>query len=718
MIRYVIKRIILLIPVIVAVSLMVFVLMELAPGSPIDALIGQMTDATAEDIAALEAKFGLDKPLLVRYGRYMFRLVQGDLGVSDMSGINIWDTYITRLPNTMILAFGGIIIGSVVSVPMGIRAARKAGKLGDNITTTFTLVGMSMPSFWLALLLILLFAYILKWLPAGDIRGGVKSYILPVFCSGLTLMATSTRQTRSSMLEVLNADFLRTARAKGVPEQVVIRKHALGNAWIPTITTIGNSLGISLAGSAVIEAAFTYPGVGRMVVEAVVARDVKIATGAVIMTSIIYVFINLLVDLAYAFVDPRIKSRYISQNRRRKKTAVIFTNLPEPDMESASPGDTEVPASSAVNIAEETNETIPGALFETANIQQPEVEAAAVIKTEAEPEGYHVSMTGDEPEQAGDKTETFVTVDEQQLTAPKTSKYKDMDVHTLVIKKYRKRGTMGEIFHHLSKNKGAMAGLIILGLLIVILILSIIFIKFETVTKSNVSMRFTPPGKGALFGTDNMGRDQFLRVIFGTRYSLLIGFCGVAIATFFGVILGSIAGYFGKAAEDFIMRLADILASIPGLLLGMVIMTVLGQSIPNLIIAVGVPATHIFIRITRASILSVRGNEFVEASRAIGLSHFRVMFKHVLPNGLAPIIVTFTTTLGLMIIMSASLSFLGFGVPVPHPEWGTLIANGRTNIRNAPWLTTFPGLFIMITVLAFNLLGDGLRDALDPKLKK
>jgi peptide/nickel transport system permease protein len=154
------------------------------------------------------------------------------------------------------------------------------------------------------------------------------------------------------------------------------------------------------------------------------------------------------------------------------------------------------------------------------------------------------------------------------------------------------------------------------------------------------------------------------------------------------------------------------------MLLGMVIVTVMGQSLPNLIIAVGITAVPVFIRITRASVISVRNQEFVEAARAIGMPHIRIIFTQVLPNGLSPIIVTFTSSLGISIIVAASLSFLGFGIPVPEPEWGALISAGRNYIRTSPHLMTFPGLFIMITVLAFNLLGDGLRDALDPKLKR
>ncbi|MCL1795565.1 MAG: ABC transporter permease [Clostridia bacterium] len=166
------------------------------------------------------------------------------------------------------------------------------------------------------------------------------------------------------------------------------------------------------------------------------------------------------------------------------------------------------------------------------------------------------------------------------------------------------------------------------------------------------------------------------------------------------------------------MRFSDTLASIPALIKGMVIVSVLGRSLFNLILAVGIATIPIFIRTSRAAMLSVKENEFVEAARAIGLSNVRIIFTQVLPNGMAPIIISFSIALGNSILASASLSFLGFGIPVPNPEWGSLVAAGRDVIRTAPWLTTFPGLFIMITVMGFNMLGDGLRDALDPKLKK
>ena len=286
-----------------------------------------------------------------------------------------------------------------------------------------------------------------------------------------------------------------------------------------------------------------------------------------------------------------------------------------------------------------------------------------------------------------------------------------------ITKKYRKRSPFAEIIHRLVKNRGAMVGLIILAFIIITFFASL-FVKFESVTATNASVRFTPPTWKYPFGTDNMGRNAFLRVVYGTRYSLAIGFGVVGIAAVIGITLGSIAGYYGGIVESIIMRFSDVLASIPGILLSMVIVTVLGQSLRNLVFAVGVTAAPGFIRITRASIITVRGNEFVEAALAIGLSNRRIIFTQILPNGLSPIIVQISISLGMSILIAASLSYIGLGIPVPHPEWGALISTAREYSQFAPWLMMFPGFAIMLIVLAFNLIGDGLRDALDPKLKR
>jgi len=674
--------------------------MELAPGTPIDGLINE--HMTEDDVQALREQFNLHRSMLYRYGVYMWNLVQGNLGMSELTGASVWDEFIMRLPNTLILSFTALIIGAAISIPMGVAAAKRAGKLADNIITTITLMGISMPAFWLGLMLLLLFSQQLGWLPAGGNLQGIRSLILPAICSGFLLMGTSARQSRSSMLEVLKADYLRTARAKGLPEKTVIRKHALGNAWIPIVTTIGTGLSIQLAGAAVIETVFTWPGIGRMLVDAVMARDVTTTTGTVIMTTIIYVIVLLTVDLLYAFIDPRIKAQYVGRSKRKKPPAA-------PRLATASGPHEETPE------FDEPKDVIPSV--------QTKIVAEAAVFTLHEESLVPAETQTDTDDGLGEMkivakaitSSRFVTRRfEDEKSGHKAESIKDTE---LVPERYKKQNRIGEIFHSIKKNKGATVGLIMAGILFVTFIASL-FISFESVTASNLQHRFEPPSWQFPFGTDMLGRNLLLRTLYGTRFSIAVAFGATTFAALFGIALGSIAGYFGKLTDEIIMRFSDILASIPGLLLGMVIVVVLGQSLQNLIIAVGVGAVPIFLRITRAAILNVRNNEYVEAAKSIGLSHFRIIFTQVLPNGLAPIIVTYTIGLGMSIMVGASLSFLGFGVPVPAPEWGALISGGREFVHVAPHLMTFPGLFIMFTVLAFNLLGDGLRDALDPKLKK
>ena len=692
MFRYIIRRILWLIPVIIGVSLLVYTLLELTPGTVID---GMITDGmTREEVETLRRQYNLDRHMLYRYGLYMLNLIQGDLGVSDTTGMNIWNQFITRLPNTIILSFVALIIGASVSIPLGIRAARRAGTITDNAVTVFSLIGTSMPVFWLGLLLLLIFSQQLRWLPSGGNRHGIQSVILPAICSAVGMIAQTARQTRSNMLEVLSADYMRTARAKGVPEKTVIRRHALGNAWIPVLTALGTSLSAQLAGSVVVETVFAWPGIGRMAAEAVMARDVTMTTGVVIMTTILYALVHLIVDLLYALVDPRIRSQYSRAGKRKKRAAAgagIY-------------GQSE--ARFEEGIASKSEDSRQA---EHGDIEPHAADGAGYSRLPAQ----NLSETVAAPE----TQKSFATRDSFRETEANAAEREAGSRGGLATMKYKKRGQISEIFHRIKKNKGATVGLIISSLLLLTLIASILFVSYDSVTVGNVADRFTRPGFQFPFGTDNMGRNTFLRVIYGIRFSLAIGFGAVVICTIFGIALGSFAGFYGGKTDDFIMRFSDILASIPGLLFGMVIVTMLGQSLRNLIIAVGVTGIPVITRMARASVLTVRDREFVESARAIGISNVRIIFSQVLPNALSPVIVTITASLGVSIIVASSMSYLGLGIPVPNPEWGTLVAMGRDYVRAAPWLITFPGLFIMITVLAFNLLGDGLRDALDPKLK-
>ena len=318
MIRYILKRIILLIPVIICVSFIIYGLMDLAPGTVIDQMINEKT--TPEEVEELRRMYDLDKPMIYRYGKYMLGLLHGDLGKSQLNGMSVWSQFISRFPNTLLLAGVGLVIGLLIAIPLGIFAAKHAGSVWDNIVTAASMIGLSLPGFWISLLLIIIFSAKIKLFPSNGFDSW-KSLVLPAISTGLAVAASTMRQTRSSMLEVSRQDYLRTARAKGVPERLVTRNHALRNAWIPIITTVGNTLSRTLAGSAVVEAVFSWPGVGRLTVDAVSQRDVTTACGCVILTSIIYVLVLLGCDLVFAAVDPRIKAQYAGRSRKKAKAA-------------------------------------------------------------------------------------------------------------------------------------------------------------------------------------------------------------------------------------------------------------------------------------------------------------------------------------------------------------------------------------------------------------
>ena len=312
--RYVLKRIILLIPVLLGVSMLVYCILDLAPGDAADILAPD--DATLEEKEALRVELGLNRPVLVRYFEYMWKLLHGDLGESYLSPVSVWSAFTQKAPNTLKLGLASVIFAVGTSLPLGIYAARHRGSWKDAISMILAILGLSMPNFWLGLLLMLLFALRLGWLPSGGADMGLRSLILPTITIGTGMMATLTRTTRSSMLDVIRQDYLRTARAKGVTEEVVIKKHALKNALIPIITIIGTMLGGILGGATLTESVFSWPGVGRLIIDSLNGRDTPVVTGCIIMTTMFFSVVLLAVDLIYAFVDPRIKAQYASKSKK------------------------------------------------------------------------------------------------------------------------------------------------------------------------------------------------------------------------------------------------------------------------------------------------------------------------------------------------------------------------------------------------------------------
>ncbi len=312
MYKYILKRLGMFIIVLLGVTIVVFSIMNLTPGDPAEIILGH--SASHASIEKLRVEMGLDRPFYVRYFDYMSGLLKGDLGNSYKNNISVMSQIRDKLPNTILLASSGMLIAILIGIPVGIISARKQYTAFDNIAMICALIGASTPAFWLGLVLVIVFALNLGWFPSSGmgfgLTGTLKSLVLPALTIGTGVSAVIARMTRSAMLEVVRQDYISTARAKGISESRVTIRHMLRNALIPIITVIGLQFGLLLGGSVMTETVFSWPGLGRYVVEAIKTRDTPSVLGSVIVLSILFSFVNLCVDILYAFVDPRIKSQY------------------------------------------------------------------------------------------------------------------------------------------------------------------------------------------------------------------------------------------------------------------------------------------------------------------------------------------------------------------------------------------------------------------------
>ena len=308
MVRYIIKRILLMIPVMLGIMLIVFAILEVAPGDAARSAAGE--DATLEEVEELREKLGLNRPFFVRYFDYVLGVVQGDLGESYRTGVPVLEDLKVRFPTTAKLAVLGILFSIILALPLGIISAVKQYSIADSISTVITLVLTSMPGFWLGMMLSLGFALKLKWFPAtGD--DSWLHLVLPIATIGISAMSNLARMTRSTMLEVIRQDYIRTARAKGAKEKAVIMKHALKNAMLPLITVIGNNFSFQLGGTVMIESVFAINGVGSYLVQAVRSKDYPVVLGSLLVVCFLASVVNLIIDIAYTFIDPRVKTTYI-----------------------------------------------------------------------------------------------------------------------------------------------------------------------------------------------------------------------------------------------------------------------------------------------------------------------------------------------------------------------------------------------------------------------
>lgn len=307
MIKYILRRILMMIPVMLGVTLVVFTLMYITPGDPAEIMLGD--SATIEAVAELRHELGLDDPFLVRYARFVWNLLHGDLGICYATGQPVFDRLTQTFPNSFKLAGLAVVVSTVLGMLLGVISAAKQNSIFDNIAMALAMIGNAMPNFWQGLLLMLMFSLWLGWLPASGFSS-FKYMILPAITIGTSSAAVIARMTRSSMLEVIRADYIATARAKGQSEFWVITRHALKNALIPVVTVIGMQFGRQLGGAVLTESIFSVPGVGKMMVEAIKARNFPVVQGGVLMIALSLSIVNLLIDILYAYIDPRIKSQY------------------------------------------------------------------------------------------------------------------------------------------------------------------------------------------------------------------------------------------------------------------------------------------------------------------------------------------------------------------------------------------------------------------------
>jgi len=282
----------------------------------------------------------------------------------------------------------------------------------------------------------------------------------------------------------------------------------------------------------------------------------------------------------------------------------------------------------------------------------------------------------------------------------------------------KKRSQFMAIWFRFRKNKLAVAGLILFIFMILVAIFADFIADYEQLAiRQNIPQRLKLPGGDHIFGTDHLGRDLFARIIHGARISIFLGLITISTALTTGAIIGAVSGYYGGKLDNVLMRIMDVIIAVPNILMAISIVAALGPGLVNILIAMSVALVPNFARVVRASIMSILGQEFIEAAKACGTRDRRIIFRHIIPNAIGPIIVQATLSMANTILAISALSFVGLGIEPPTPEWGAMLSEGRIQMRNYPYLVIIPGLAIMCVVMALNLIGDGLRDALDPKLK-
>ena len=595
MLHYFLKRLLGLLPTLFLVAVIVFLFVHMLPGDPARLAAGPEADQVTVELVRKD--LGLDKPLPEQFITYFGNIItKGDFGTSLRTKRPVSVEIGERFAATFWLTVWSMVWSVFFGLIIGMISATKRNKWQDHAGMALAVSGISFPTFALGLLLMEIFSVSLGWLPTVG-ADSWKHYILPSITLGAGVAAVMARFTRASFVEILQDDYIRTARAKGLSEWAVIVKHGLRNALIPVVTMMGLQFGFLLGGSIVVEKVFNWPGLGRLLVDAVEMRDYPVLQAEVLLFSLEFI-----------------------------------SSMPSSTHESASS-----------DMSMQNNVSV----------------ASGPTKV---------------------------------------------------------RTPWSEFWRKFKRQRMTLFAGSFIGLLVLIAIFWPWLVPYDPENYFDYDMLNAGPSLQHWFGVDSLGRDIFSRILAGARISLTAGFSSVLVGAVVGTLLGLTSGYFEGWWDRVVMRVCDVLFAFPGILLAISVVAVLGSGMANVILAVAIFSIPAFARLVRGNTLSLKRQTFVEAARSLGAGPMTIMLRHIFPGTISSIVVYFSMRIGTSIITAASLSFLGLGAQPPTPEWGAMLNEARADMVVAPHVAIFPSLAIFLTVLMFNLFGDGLRDALDPKI--
>ena len=602
MFAYAVRRLLVAVPTLFVIVTIAFFLMRAAPGGPFDS-DRVLPPAIEKNVLA---HYSLDLPLWQQYLKYVGGLLQGDLGPSfRVRDFTVAELIASGFPASLQIGGVAILLAVVVGISLGAFAALRQNSLTDYAVMGVAMTGIAVPNFVMAPLLTLVFGVYLSLLPvAGWGDGALANKILPIVALALPQVAYIARLTRGSMVEVMNANYVRTARAKGLREHLVVVRHSLKGALLPVISYLGPATAAVVTGSVVIESIFGIPGIGRYFIEGALNRDYTLVMGVMVFYAVLIILLNLLVDL----------------------------------------------------------------------LARSQGEVRLMIHTTAANDGL------------------------------------------AEVEEFQGRSLWQDARARLFRNKAAVVSMVLLAVIAVLAVLAP-YLSPHPYDELYWDRIQAPPdfANAHWFGTDGNGRDLFVRTLYGARVSLMVGILATTVSLVIGVTYGAIAGFLGGRIDNLMMRFVDVMYSLPFMFFVILLMVIFGRNIFLIFIALGAVEWLTMARIVRGQTLSVKRKEFIEAAQAGGVSNTRIIFRHIIPNVLGPVIVYMTLTIPQVILTESFISFLGLGVQEPLTSWGVLISEGARVMEQAPWMLVFPAAFLAVTLFAFNFIGDGLRDALDPK---